>query len=272
VAAAPSCAAARELGEVSAAGGHCLYSSAGRRSARATIPPKAPSAPRDNGDTIRAGARARSTECRTGSTPGSPDQPRACRCWRAERGPEGQDRPRSGYSQGTGQQLHSKEELSTVSTGLSTPAFGVYGPSTTPFWLIRDVAVDNCPAICAAIDRPAPHPSETGGVASSACRHPRCRLGVPQDCAPLPVAFFKTVARGYDRGHEKFLVTHLTSARFRAGERRLMTTHSFGPGSQAPSNSYSGSPAWNHSHSVAALRAGLIALVLLAVLAVIVLF
>jgi hypothetical protein len=50
-----------------------------------------------------------------------------------------------------------------------------------------------------------------------------------------------------------------------------MTTHSFGPGSPAPSNSYSGSPAWNHSYSGAALRAGVIALLLLAVLAIIVL-
>jgi hypothetical protein len=50
-----------------------------------------------------------------------------------------------------------------------------------------------------------------------------------------------------------------------------MATHSFGPGSAAPSTSYSGSPAWNHSYSGAALRAGLIALVLLAVLAIIVL-
>jgi hypothetical protein len=48
-----------------------------------------------------------------------------------------------------------------------------------------------------------------------------------------------------------------------------MAMHSFGPGSPAPS--YSGSPAWNHSYSVAALRAGLIALALLAVLAIIVL-
>jgi hypothetical protein len=50
-----------------------------------------------------------------------------------------------------------------------------------------------------------------------------------------------------------------------------MTTHSFGPGPGVPSSPYSGSPAWSHSYSVAALRAGLIALVLLAVLAVIVL-
>ncbi len=49
-----------------------------------------------------------------------------------------------------------------------------------------------------------------------------------------------------------------------------MATHSFGPGSPAPSK-YSGSPAWNHSYSIATLRAGLIALVLLAVLAIIVL-
>jgi hypothetical protein len=48
-----------------------------------------------------------------------------------------------------------------------------------------------------------------------------------------------------------------------------MTTHSFGPGSRASSNSYSGSPDWNHSYSVAALRAGLIALALLVVLAII---
>lgn len=50
-----------------------------------------------------------------------------------------------------------------------------------------------------------------------------------------------------------------------------MTTQSFGPGSPASPNPYSGSPAWNHGYSVAALRAGLIALALLAVLAVIVL-
>ena len=50
-----------------------------------------------------------------------------------------------------------------------------------------------------------------------------------------------------------------------------MATHSFGPGSPAASNSYSGSPAWNHSYGIAALRAGLIALALLVVLAVIVL-
>jgi hypothetical protein len=49
-----------------------------------------------------------------------------------------------------------------------------------------------------------------------------------------------------------------------------MATHSFGPGSPAPSNSYSGSAACNHSYSIAALRAALIAVALLAVLAVIV--
>ena len=47
-----------------------------------------------------------------------------------------------------------------------------------------------------------------------------------------------------------------------------MATHSFGPGS-TPSSSYSGSPAWNHAYVVAALRAGLIALALLSVLALI---
>jgi len=50
-----------------------------------------------------------------------------------------------------------------------------------------------------------------------------------------------------------------------------MTTHSFGPSSTRRSSSYSGSPAWNHTYAVAALRAGLIALALLAVLLLIVL-
>jgi len=56
-----------------------------------------------------------------------------------------------------------------------------------------------------------------------------------------------------------------------------MATHSFGPGTSAsvasavPPNPYTGSAAWNHSYSAAALRAGLIALALLAVLALIVL-
>ncbi len=50
-----------------------------------------------------------------------------------------------------------------------------------------------------------------------------------------------------------------------------MAMHLFGPRPSAPPNSYSGSPAWSHSYSVAALRAGLIALVLLAILAIIVL-
>lgn len=50
-----------------------------------------------------------------------------------------------------------------------------------------------------------------------------------------------------------------------------MATHSFGPGTPGPSKSYSGSAAWNHSYSIAALRAGLIALALLAVLLLIVL-
>lgn len=50
--------------------------------------------------------------------------------------------------------------------------------------------------------------------------------------------------------------------------RRSMATHSFGPGS-TQSSSYSGSPVWNHAYVVAALRAGLIALALLSILALI---
>lgn len=66
-------------------------------------------------------------------------------------------------------------------------------------------------------------------------------------------------------------VIHLTRPRGVRGERRLMATQSFGPGSSATPNRYSGSPAWNHGYSVAAMRAGLVALALLAVLAVLVL-
>lgn len=50
-----------------------------------------------------------------------------------------------------------------------------------------------------------------------------------------------------------------------------MATHSFGPGATTPSNPYSGSPVWNHTYVVAAVRAGVIALALLATLALIVL-
>jgi hypothetical protein len=50
-----------------------------------------------------------------------------------------------------------------------------------------------------------------------------------------------------------------------------MATQPFGPGSTASSNSLSGSSAWNHGYGIAALRAGLIALALLAILALIVL-
>ena len=69
-------------------------------------------------------------------------------------------------------------------------------------------------------------------------------------------------------------MTHLTRlygvARWTRSEGIVMITHSFGPGS-TPSDSYSGSPAWNQAYVVAALRAGLIAVALLAVLTVIVL-
>jgi hypothetical protein len=53
----------------------------------------------------------------------------------------------------------------------------------------------------------------------------------------------------------------------------MMATQPIGPQSGASSSHwYTGSPAFNRSHLLAAVRAGLIALVLLAVLAAIVLF
>ena len=71
-AAAAACAASRAAAD-----------RAGRRWAAARAPPRvgrghvrqrAPSARRGSGGTTRVAVRARSTECRTGSTPGSPDQ------------------------------------------------------------------------------------------------------------------------------------------------------------------------------------------------------
>jgi len=53
-----------------------------------------------------------------------------------------------------------------------------------------------------------------------------------------------------------------------------MATHSFGSGSPTPSNSHSELSGWNNScqtYTTAALRAGLIAIALLVVLAVLVL-
>jgi hypothetical protein len=75
-------------------------------------PPGAPSARRDSGGTIRVAVRARSTECRTGSTPGSPDQ----------RSPGDEAAPCSA-SRSLGN-MNSCLWLSTVSTGLSTMVLG----------------------------------------------------------------------------------------------------------------------------------------------------
>ena len=63
---------------------------------RRARPPAAPSAPRGSGGTTRVAARAHSTECRTGSTPGSPDQPsRGPLSGRGEAGPSRAGRARA---------------------------------------------------------------------------------------------------------------------------------------------------------------------------------
>jgi hypothetical protein len=54
-------------------------------------------------------------------------------------------------------------------------------------------------------------------------------------------------------------------------EGHLMATRQFGRESAASSSSYTGSPAWSQSYGIAALRAGLIALALLAILTLLVL-
>lgn len=69
-------------------------------------------------------------------------------------------------------------------------------------------------------------------------------------------------------------MTHLTWGRAKRAERVYpMTTQPIGPRSAAPSSHwFPNSPDCTRSYLVAGLRAGLIALVLLAILAVIVLF
>ena len=71
---AAGCAATRGPRAVWPAVGRLARSTVGRPLA---CPAVAPSAPRGSGDTTRVADRARSTECRTGSTAGSPDQPSA---------------------------------------------------------------------------------------------------------------------------------------------------------------------------------------------------
>ncbi|CAM3364101.1 hypothetical protein [Mycobacterium intermedium] len=50
-----------------------------------------------------------------------------------------------------------------------------------------------------------------------------------------------------------------------------MATHSYGSGQPPRSKTYDGSPVWNQAYALAALRAALVAVALLGVLALIVL-
>lgn len=71
----------------------------------------------------------------------------------------------------------------------------------------------------------------------------------------------------------RMVVTHFTGQVESAGQGGLMTTQPIGPPpAGAPPHWYPGAAACNRSYLLAGLRAGLIALVLLAVLAAIVLF
>jgi hypothetical protein len=59
----------------------------------------------------------------------------------------------------------------------------------------------------------------------------------------------------------------------RAGQEHLMASHPFGPGSTVPpSEWHSSAHVYNRGQLMACLRAGLIALILLGILALIVLF
>ena len=68
------------------------------------------------------------------------------------------------------------------------------------------------------------------------------------------------------------VVTDLTGAKIdRAGQELLMASHPLGSGAVPPAEWQSSAHAYTHSHLMACLRAGLIALALLGVLALIVL-
>jgi hypothetical protein len=69
------------------------------------------------------------------------------------------------------------------------------------------------------------------------------------------------------------VVTDLTEGTMfdRAGQELLMASHPLGPGAVPPSEWHTSAHVYTHSHLMACLRAGLIALALLAVLVFIVL-
>jgi hypothetical protein len=90
---------------------------------------------------------------------------------------------------------------------------------------------------------------------------------------PLPAQFSRRYIRGYDRDQLRVFVTDLTWGKVGRAGRDPMTTQPIGPQSAgSTSHWYTSSPTCNRSYLLAGLRAGLIALVLLAILAVIVWF
>jgi hypothetical protein len=188
--------------------------------------------------------------------------------------------------------------LSTVSTALSTAMCAVDNSSVQPLSHDRAGTVDNSRVPAHAGRQPIGCLSEClGGLTTrdyalpnlaasyNVSTTPRHRNGAPRDVANPQVSTLLGPRTAVDCSSRSpaamianaiVVVTHLT-ATYRCGEvtmqfeRRSMATHSFGPGPATSSGSISGSPAWNHTYAVAAIRAGLIALALLAVLLLIVL-
>lgn len=109
------------------------------------------------------------------------------------------------------------------------------------------------------------------GGAPKRCRSPpRTRVNT-EVSQQLPVQFSCLFVRRYDRDHQISCVTHLTGGGSGAGQGYSMTTQPLGPRSSSSPQWYPGSSTVSRSYVVAGVRAGLIALVLLAILAVIVL-
>lgn len=194
-----------------------------------------PAACRGSGDTRPAAGHARSSVCRTGSTLESRQQPNR----QADRDCR----------------VPATNKLSTISTGLYTPYCAVAVLSKPREGIYHRMAVDNSSVTELAVDSPAG--SRAKLVARLMIPHPGRKRRRRAD-------FTGGSRRRYDHHRNCWLWLISPEQVERAGRGQLMTI-------QPSSHWFVGSPASNRSNLLAAVRAGLIALVLLAVLAVIVL-
>ena len=121
--------------------------------------------------------------------------------------------------------------------------------------------------------RPADHRPGPSGRRRSAARPPSSPAKRCWSATRFPLNFPAGSPRGYDRDHWSSCDSSHWGRVGREGRRHPMTTQPIGPQSAGSSSRwYTDSPTCNRSYLLAGLRAGLIALVLLAILALIVWF